>query len=195
MSSRLNLVRAFLSQSGSSGDAAERTKAPSSGEAPSEGVDSGFQTRTPESTPTTQRKGIGRGQLTSDAGRATGTSGADSSESDDKQSSIGSAMPSLSGRGRAQFIQALIRQPFEPAPSVVSDDSSSMVSARVSQIACGRGRFIQQLLNTAADAESIETQSNGKHDELSEAVSQVTIAETVETVEKAPVIKTGSSGN
>lgn len=104
-------------------------------------------------------------------------------------------MPSLSGRGRAQFIQALIRQPFEPAPSVVSDDSSSMVSARVSQIACGRGRFIQQLLNTAADAESIETQSNGKHDELSEAVSQVTIAETVETVEKAPVIKTGSSGN
>nr|XP_029711242.1 protein argonaute-3-like [Aedes albopictus]XP_029711247.1 protein argonaute-3-like [Aedes albopictus]XP_029711472.1 protein argonaute-3 [Aedes albopictus] len=194
MSSRLNLVRAFLSQSGSSGDAAERTKAPSSGDAPSEGVDSGFQTRTPETTPTTQRKGIGRGQLTSDAGRATGTSGADSSESDDKQSSIGSALPSLSGRGRAQFIQALIRQPFEPAPSVVSDDSSSMVSARVSQIACGRGRFIQQLLNTAADAESIETQSNGKHDELSEAVSQVTLAETVETEEKAPVIRTGTSG-
>lgn len=208
MSSRLNLVRAFLNKTGQSGDGdhsesrssgdADSSKPQSSGEAPSEGLDSGFQTRTPESTPTTQRKGIGRGQLTSDPSNTIGTittsSGADSES--DKQSSIASAAPTLSGRGRAQFIQALIRQPIEQAPTVASDDVS-LVSAKVSQVGFGRGRFIQQLLSTAGDSDSADAESSvTKRDDLSEKMSQTTIsaAETVEIAENAPVIRRGSKG-
>ncbi|XP_058446425.1 protein argonaute-3 [Malaya genurostris] len=197
MSSRLNLVRTFLSQSSSSGDA-DRSL-PLSGGTPSEGVDSGFQTRTPDSTPTTQRKVIGRGQLTSGIGTtiATGIGTGTSSESD-QQSSIATAAPSTLGRGRAQFIQALIRQPLESTRSVVSEDASSVVSARISTIGGGRGRFIQQLLNTAQDVSGVVTPtSNGskKDSDLSEKMSQATISavETID-VEKAPLVKTGTKG-
>ncbi|XP_053697192.1 protein argonaute-3 [Sabethes cyaneus] len=194
MSSRLNLVRTFLSQSSSSGDG-DRSL-PLSGGTPSEGVDSGFQTRTPESTPTTQRKIIGRGQLVAGAATiaGTGTSGAGSSESD-QQSSIVSGAPSYVGRGRAQFIAALIQQPVEPARSVTSDDASSVTSARISTIGGGRGRFIQQLLNTAPGTISPPTNGSKKDSDLSDKMSQATISvvETIE-VEKAPVVKTGTRG-
>lgn len=196
MSSRLNLVRTFLSQSTSSSGDGDRSQ-PISGDA-SEAVDSGFHTRTPESTPTTQRKIIGRGQLTVTT-TGTGTSGADSSESD-QQSSIASAAPTLSGRGRAQFIQQLIRQPLDPSQTVTPEDVSSVASARISNIGGGRGRFIQQLLNTAPEVESVITlpgpngNGNGyKKDDISERMSQATIS-VAETVEKAAVIKRGTKG-
>ncbi|XP_055590596.1 protein argonaute-3 [Uranotaenia lowii] len=185
MSSRLNLMRTFLSASSSSGDGDRSQTA--SGETPEETVDSGFKTRTPESTPTAQRKVIGRGS---------GASGGDSSESD-KQSGYSTGL-SITGRGRAQFIQSLIRQPLDASSSIVSEDSGSVTSARISTIGGGRGRFIQQLLNTAVDAQSEETQSNGHRtrvDSLSEKMSQTTISVTETlTFDKAPVIKTGTKG-
>ncbi|XP_055640533.1 protein argonaute-3 [Toxorhynchites rutilus septentrionalis] len=191
MSSRLNLVRTYLSQSGSSGDA-DRTQPLSEG-TPNETVDSGFQTRTPDSTPVVQRRTIGRGLLTSGLGTTgTGPSGGESSGSD-PQSSVASVAPSFTGRGRAQLMQALVRMPVETARSTELDESGSISSARVSTIGGGRGRFIQNLLNTASNVQSVVSPapSNGsKKDDLSERMSQVTISAT----ETAPVVKIGKRG-
>lgn len=191
MSSRLNLVRTLLSQSSSSEDRG------SGGTGADATTDTGFQTRTPETTPNSQRKIIGRGQTALGLGSSintAGTSGVDSSESSDNQASVVSSVAPLSGRGRAQFIQALLKQPLESGrsiPSIPDDTSSSISSApAVSILGAGRGRFMQQLMNSRPDEPSVVA-SNGSKTELAEKMSQITIAETVDL---APVRKMGTKG-
>lgn len=189
MSSRLNLVRTLLSQSSSSED---RGSGGTSAEA---SADTGFQTRTPETTPNSQRKIIGRGQPAGSV-PTIGTSGLDSSESDNQASVVSSNVgPTLSGRGRAQFIQGLLKQPLESGRSIptVADDSASTISSApaVSILGAGRGRFMQQLMNTRADEPSVSDESKTQ---LTEQMSQITIAETVQTVEREPVKRMGTKG-
>lgn len=194
MSSRLNLVRTLLSQSSSSEDRG------SGGTGADTSTDTGFQTRTPETTPNSQRKIIGRGQSAGPPPsiNTAGTSGLDSSESDNPPSV--SAAPPLSGRGRAQFIQALLKQPLDSGrsiPTLAGDDSASTISSAptVSILGAGRGRFMQQLMNSRADEPPSDVASSGSRTELTEKMSQITIAETVETaVETGPVKKMGTKG-
>lgn len=82
----------------------------------------------------------------------------------------------LSGRGRARFIQEVLKQPLESNRSVPTSmvDSASTFSSgpAVSMLDAGHDRFMLQL--TRADEPSVSDESKTQ---LTEQMSQITIAD------------------